>query len=169
MRKQVVGAFAIAVAATGMMLPAPASATTGSVAGERGYGQIRATGLGYDDCMVVVASGANGNHPTLFDCYQYDDQMWYYPTPGNIGPIVNKYSGQYLTAQGLTPSPAFMYQNTGQPDQQWSAESADSVNGLIVRFRNINSGLCLVIQQSAGAQAMQYDCHNYADQKWYLP
>lgn len=167
-RAKLLGVLAAASLA-GLLLPAtPASAAPSSVLDTLAYGQIKAYATGIDQCVTVSQNGSSGNHPTLYSCNQFDDQMWYFPKPGTVGPIINKYSLLYLTAQGSTPgSPAFMYYNSGFPDQQWSAEPIPDA-GNVVRFRNYNSNLCLVIQRNSGAQAMQYDCMNYADQKWVI-
>ncbi|MGW2251081.1 RICIN domain-containing protein [Kitasatospora sp. NPDC001660] len=167
MQKKLLGALAAAASTAGLLLPAaPASGATQGTTDDLAYGHIRSTAFPYDQCLVVLSNGSNGNNPTVYDCLNFDDQMWYYPKVGTIGPIINKNTLLYLTAQGQTPgSPAFMYYNSGYPDQQWSAEQIPGA-GPVVRFRNINSGLCLVVQTYAGARAMQYDCLNYADQQW---
>ncbi|MFJ9694735.1 RICIN domain-containing protein [Kitasatospora sp. NPDC101183] len=161
MRNKVVGLFVVAAAAVGALLPTTASAATLDPP-ERHYGSLGS--LGTSQCMVVLANGSNGNHPTLYDCLPFADQKWYYPAPGSTGPITNSYSGDFLTAQGSTPgTPAFMYQYTGATDQQWAAIQ---IAPGVIRFRNAHSGLCLTLQRSAGAQAMAYVCADLSDQEW---
>ncbi|MGW2251080.1 RICIN domain-containing protein [Kitasatospora sp. NPDC001660] len=168
MKKKILGTLVAAASAVGFLLPAaPASAATQTTA-DLAYGQLRAFNAGSEQCLVVLSNGSNGNNPSLYDCLNFDDQQWYYPKTGTTGPIINKYSLLYLTAQGYSAgSPAFMYYNSGYPDQQWTAESVAGLPNL-VRFRNANSNLCLTVQRNSGARAMQYYCNDYADQEWAL-
>ncbi|MFJ9691997.1 RICIN domain-containing protein [Kitasatospora sp. NPDC101183] len=167
MKKKLLGTLATTASLAALLLPVtPASAAPSSTLDTLAYGQLKAYAYGIDQCITVTANGSTGDHPTLYGCNQFDDQMWYYPKPGTVGPIINKYSLKYLTAQGFTPgSPAFMYFNSGYADQQWWAEPVDATT---VRFRNQHSDLCLVIQRYNGAQAMQYECTGYNDQKWVV-
>ncbi|MFJ9691999.1 RICIN domain-containing protein [Kitasatospora sp. NPDC101183] len=163
MRKTAVGAFAAAVAATGMLLPATASAATQSTDALRS-GHLRNQAMSYNQCMVHLSNGSRGNNPSFYDCLDFDDQVWYFPAVGTTGPIINKYSLLYMTAQNWGTTPAFLYYNSGFPDQQWKAEYIGTSG--MVQFRNTHSQECLSVDY--GGNTIQQTCNSASNQAWWL-
>lgn len=92
---------------------------------------------------------------------------------GTLVLIQNTNSGLCLVAQGTANgAPAFQTRcNTEFADQLWqrinNSGTPTSSTGGQIRYKNFNSGKCIVVQgTAAGAQAFQFTCGSFADQKW---
>ncbi|WP_031071654.1 RICIN domain-containing protein [Streptomyces sp. NRRL WC-3742] len=172
MRKKALGTLAAVASAVALMLPTSASAasqSTGSTESTRALtglssGHITNALFGSGQCLVHFSNGQRGNSPWFYDCLNYDDQTWYFPSVGTTGPIINKYSLLYMTAQKTGYTPAFLYYNSGYPDQQWTTE--DILGSGYVQFRNVNSGECLTATPGG---IVQQDCIGLPGQRWELP
>ncbi|GJF33468.1 hypothetical protein KNE206_61680 [Kitasatospora sp. NE20-6] len=116
-------------------------------------------------CLAVLASGAYGSRATQTTCANFEDQSWSVNTYGTAAEIKNDYSGQCLTAQGMSDgAPVFQYTCTGLKDQKWYAHH---ITADITWYVNLNSDKCLVVQGAAeGNAAFQYTCGYYMDQYW---
>ncbi|MFJ9691998.1 RICIN domain-containing protein [Kitasatospora sp. NPDC101183] len=163
MKKKLLGTLVTAASLTALLLPASAASAATQTTSDLTSGHLRNPAVQGNQCLVHFSNGSAGDNPAFYTCLNYDDQTWYYPKPGTIGPIINKYSLKYMTAQGYDPSPAFLYFNSGYPDQQWSADYLPGSQD--IQFRNQHSNLCLTVNSSGNL--IQDYCQDFYRQAWF--
>jgi hypothetical protein len=119
-------------------------------------------------CLVArVGSGERPVQQT--PCATFLDQEWEFvfpfPIPDNRLQIRNIDRNQCIVTRGRVESNAVTTGcNPGFADQLWNAEWDTTFRGY--RFRNANSGLCLVARSNSNA--VQTTCGAFSDQVWHV-
>lgn len=118
--------------------------------------------------LCLVARNAAGENPVVqVGCAGFVDQKWQLlGNGGDLVQIFNRNSLKCVATRGFGESPAVATTCGAQwADQLWHFEF-DADWGAY-RFRNVNSGLCLVVRGGAAeTRAVQSTCGPWADQRW---
>jgi hypothetical protein len=116
----------------------------------------------------LIASAGPGERPVgQTSCVPSVDQEWefVFPFDDDRLQIRNPARNQCIVTRGTTESKAVTTTcNSAFADQLWTSEW--DVDFVGTKFRNVNSGLCLVARTNA--QAVQTGCAAFSDQVWQI-
>lgn len=116
---------------------------------------------------LVSRSGAGERPVQQTPCAGFSDQDWDFPTRDNVNfQIHNLDRNQCIVTRGRNVESLAVTTtcDTRFNDQLWRILVDDGTGAL--KFVNVNSGRCLAARSNS--QAVQVNCGNFSDQKWFV-